>query len=140
MNNRHQNNSLIKHVTKFVRTIYDNTHWFTDKEAWMLYKLFAFGEAVGWTLLIGAIVYRRYDLPLDDIFVSIAGTLHALFFGLYFVFVLITARSMAWGFWRITGALLAGIPPYTSLIYEQIMAYDRKKHPPKVTPPEGFNT
>lgn len=124
-------------VAKVVARIYNKTHWFTDKEAWVLFRFFAFLEAVGWTLLISAIIYRRFDMPLDDIFVSIAGTLHGAFFGLYFVFVIITARSMLWGFWRVSGALLAGMPPYTSLLYEQIMARHRKKHPVHVEPPSG---
>lgn len=117
--------------------VYNRTHWFTDHEAWVLFRFFAFLEAVGWTLLISAIIYRRFNLPLDDIFISIAGTVHGLFFGLYFLFVLLTARSMNWGIWRVSGALLAGMPPYTAVVYEQIMAWHRKKHPPRVTPPEG---
>lgn len=127
-------------LLKVIGTVYHKTHWFTDKEAWMLYRFFAFLEIVGWTLLIGAIIYRRFDLPLDNIFVSIAGTLHGVFFGLYFVFVLITARSMMWGFWRVSGALLAGMPPYTAIVYEQIMAWHRKNHPVYVPPPKGFDT
>lgn len=116
--------------------VYNNTHWFTDKDAWMLYKLFAFAEGVGWTMLISAIIYRRFDLPLDDILVSIAGTVHGLLFMLYFVFTLITIRSMEWGIWRTTGALVAGTAPYTSVAYEKIMAYHRKKYPKYIEPPE----
>jgi len=33
--------------------------------------------------------------------------------------------------------LLAGMPPYTSVMYEQLMAYHRKKHPVHVAPPVG---
>ena len=97
--------------------------------------MFAFGEAIGWTLLISAVTYRAFDMPGYAIAVSIAGMMHGLFFSLYFLFVCITARSMGWGFWRVSGALLSGIPPYTSLIFEKIMAYDRKKRPVYIEPP-----
>jgi integral membrane protein len=126
-------------VRKVVANIYHKTHWFTDKEAWMLYRIFAFTEAIGWTLLISAIIYRRFDLPLADIFVSIAGTVHGVFFMLYFTFVLITARSMLWGFWRVLGAIFAGMPPYTSLAYEKLMAYHRTKYPFDVPPPADLD-
>ncbi len=128
-----------KSLSKAVTRIYNHTHWFTDREAWTLFRLFAFIETFGWTLLISAIIYRRFDLPLDTIFVSIAGTLHGLFFTLYILFVLLTARSMMWGFWRVSGALLAAMPPYTSLLYEKIMAYHRKKYPVYVEPPSDID-
>lgn len=122
-----------------IRHVYNRTHWFTDQEAWALFRLFAFAEVVGWTLLISAIIYRRFDMPLDNIFVSIAGTMHGLFFGLYFIFVIITARSMLWGPKRASIALLAGMPPYTSLLFERAMAYHRKKYPTYVEPPRGID-
>lgn len=133
------NHSFARTITKVVKRVYNHTHWFTDKEAWTLFRLFAFIETFGWTLLISAIIYRRFDLPLDNIFVSIAGTLHGLFFALYILFVLLTARSMMWGFWRVSGALLAAIPPYTSLLYEKIMAHHRKKHPVYIEPPRDID-
>lgn len=115
--------------------LYNKTHWFTDKEAWGIYRLFAFGEAVGWTLLIGAIVYRGFELPYASSVVTVAGRIHGMIFVSYFVIVLLTARSMGWGIWRITGALLAGMPPYTSIVFEQLMAFQRKKKPVYVAPP-----
>lgn len=131
---------VYKPVSRKLKKVYNNTHWFTDKEAWMLFRLAAFTEAIGWTLLIGAIIYRSFSLPLADIFVSIAGTVHGVFFGLYFLFVLITARSMAWGPRQIISALLAGMPPYASLVFEQLMARHRKKYPVYVKPPAGHDT
>ena len=119
-----------------VSFVYNKMHWFSDKDAWAMYRLFAINEAVGWTVLILSIIYRRFDMPHDDLFVSIAGRIHGVMFGRYFIFVLITVRSMMWGFWRTTGALLAGMPPYTSLIYEKMMAYHRKKYPKHIAPPE----
>lgn len=121
------------------RRTYDKMHWFSDKDAWMLFRLFAFIEAIGWTLLISAIIYRRFDMPLADIMVSIAGTLHGLFFTLYFVFAIITARSMMWSFKKVFTALLAGMPPYTALVFEKVVAYQRKKNPRYIAPPPEYD-
>lgn len=122
-------------VVAGVKFVYNKMHWFTDKDAWAMYRLFAILEAVGWTLLIAAIIYRKFDLPGYEIFVSVAGRIHGVFFALYFVFVLTTVRSMMWGFWRTAGALLAGMPPYTSLVFEKAMSYHRKKYPKFIAPP-----
>jgi integral membrane protein len=119
--------------------LYNKTHWFTDKEAWTLYRVFAFTEAIGWTLLISAIIYRSLHMPGAAIAISIAGTVHGLLFSLYFLFVLLTARSMKWGPWRISAALLSGMPPYMSLIYEKIIAYHRRKYPVYVEPPADID-
>lgn len=119
--------------------LYNKTHWFSDKEAWAIFKLFAFGETLGWTLLIGAITYRAFDLPGYDIAISIAGRIHGMLFVFYFVAVLITVRSMQWGFWRTSIALAAGVPPYTALVFEQIMARHRKAYPPQVAPPKHMD-
>jgi len=126
---------LLVPVLKAMAIVYNKTHWFTDKEAWALFRLFAFGEALGWSLLIGAIIYRHFDMPGYEIAIGLAGRIHGLLFMLYFLFVLVTARSMQWGFYRVAGALLAGMPPYTSLMYEKLMAFHRKKYPAYVVPP-----
>lgn len=123
---------------KPVVAVYNKTHWFTDKEAWMLFRLFAFVEAIGWTMLIGAIIYRKFDMPGYEIAISIAGTTHGLFFSLYFLFVLLTARSMEWGFWRVSAALAAGMPPYTALIFEKVMSWHRKAYPVFIRPPDSI--
>lgn len=115
-------------------------HWFSDKDAWMLYRLGAFGEVVGWSLLISAIVYRKFGFVGSDIVVSICGTLHGVLFLLYFAFTVSTARSMAWGPWRVIGALVAGNLPYIALIYERIIAYHRKKYPVYVDPPRDYDS
>ena len=123
---------------RVIRALYNKTHWFSDEDAWKLFRLLAFLVALGWTLLIGAIIYRSNDLPGAAILVSISGRLHGVFFLLYFVFVLLTARSMAWGFWRISLALLAGVLPYTSLVFERIMAHHRRRYPVVVAQPVGY--
>jgi integral membrane protein len=117
--------------------LYNKTHWFTDKEAWGIYRFFAILETVGWTLLISAIIYRRLGLPEADSVISFAGHLHGLGFVLYFLFVFLTARSMQWGIGRIAIAVVAGMPPFGSIVFEQLMAHYRKKQPAYVQPPHG---
>lgn len=119
--------------------LYDKTHWFTDQEAWGVFRFFAILETVGWTLLIFAIVYRRLGLPEADSVVSFAGHLHGMGFVLYFIFALLVARSMEWGIWRISIAVIAGMPPYGSIIFEQLMGRYRKKQPVYVEPPRGYD-
>ena len=118
---------------------YNKTHWFTDKEAWWIFRLGAFMEATGWTLLISAIVYRSFDLPQYESFISVAGRIHGIFFVAYFASVIATARSMQWGIWRVGAALALGVPPFTSLVFEQVMSWHRKKHPVFVEPPKNID-
>ena len=118
--------------------VYHKTHWFTDHEAWGLFRFFAVLEAVGWSLLIIAIVYRGLGLPESASVVSFAGHLHGIGFGLYFLFVLLVARSMEWGVVRVGVAILAGMPPYGSIAFERTMAWHRKKRPVYVEPPKNL--
>ncbi len=134
---------LVVQVAKKVQSaaiyVYNKTHWFTDKEAWTMFRLFAFAESIGWTMLIGAIVYKAFNLPMHDLAISVAGRIHGTFFIFYFIIVLISARSMGWGIWRLLGGLFAGMPPYTSLLFEQIMARHRRNHPVYIEPPLGYD-
>jgi len=130
-----------KAMATFARPIiwmYHKTHWFTDREAWGVYRFFAMCEAVGWTLLISAIIYRSLGLPQAPSVISFAGHLHGMLFGFYFLMVLLLARSMEWGVVRIGLALIAGMPPYAALVFERMMAIHRKKYPTYVAPPIGI--
>lgn len=118
--------------------VYNKTHWFTDKEAWGVYRFAAFVEAGTWTLLISAIIYRRLGLPEADSVVSFAGRVHGMAFVVYIIFVLIVARSMEWGIGRIALAAAAGSPPFGSLVFENLMARYRKKRPAKIAPPKDL--
>ncbi len=130
--------AAIAAVAPFV-ILYNKTHWFTDKEAWGVFRFFAILETVGWSLLIGAIIYRRLGLPEAESVVSFAGHLHGIGFVLYFLFALLTARSMGWGIKMILTAIVAGMPPYGSLIFEQVMARRYKRTPMRVTPPADLD-
>ena len=56
---------------------------FSDKEAWGIYRLSAFGEAFGWTLLIGSLGAQKYLMHGNKILVSFAGQIHGLLFFAY---------------------------------------------------------
>lgn len=122
-----------------LRRVYDKMHWFSDADAWLLFRIAAIVEAVGWTLLISAIVSRRLGMPGADIAVSMAGTVHGVFFLVFFTILLVTARSMAWGPWRLGGGLVAGNIPYASVVFERLMAWHRRKYPVTVTAPAGYD-
>lgn len=132
-------NSLMQAISRPIVFVYDKTHWFTDKEAWGIYRFFAFAEAGGWTLLISAIIYRRLGLPEADSVVSFAGHVHGMLFLLYFIFVILVARSMQWRLVKVGLAAIAGMPPYGSVIFEQLMTRYRKKQPVYVEPPKGYD-
>lgn len=126
-------------LSQSIASVYHKTHWFTDKEAWDVFRFFAFAEVVGWSMLIFGIVYRNLGLPEGPSVVSFAGHTHGMIMACYYVIVLVTARSMQWGLWRIVTALAAGIPPYGTVVFERCMAWHRKRKPVYVVPPAGID-
>jgi len=133
------NKSSMSKLTRAILKVYNKTHWFTDKEAWTLFRVFAFSEAVGWSLLIFGVGYQTEHFAWSDSVLMIAGRIHGMLFIAYFVIALLTARSMKWGLWRVLGSLAAGVMPYGSLIFEQMIAYSRRKRPVFVQPPAGYD-
>ncbi len=119
--------------------VYHKTHWFTDAEAWAVFRFFAIGETITWTLLISGIIYRRLELPEAASVVSFAGHIHGIMMVLYCIIIVVVARSMRWGIIRMVLAVGAGVPPFGSLVFEKIMAYRRKKYPVYVQPPVGYD-
>jgi len=93
----------------------------------MLFKLAAFSEAVGWTLLIIGIAAKQLPVGWNQIPVGVAGVVHGMIFLTYFVVVLVLAPSMGWSWQRIVFALLLGNPPYGSLAFEKWVEYDRQR-------------
>jgi integral membrane protein len=105
---------------------YQNFQPFNETEAWSLFKIAAIAEAVGWTLLILGIVAR-------DVFgaghapVAVAGRIHGMLFVAYIIAALATGPSLRWPLWRTLFAGLCSVPPYGSLIYEQLSARFRMR-------------
>ena len=100
---------------------------FTETEAWTLYRIVALSEAVGWTLLISGIFIRHFKLPGDRIAVPIAGQIHGTIFLIYFAVLITTYTSLYWSRKKFLLAILAGIPPYGTLVFEQWEARTRRR-------------
>lgn len=98
---------------------------FTENEAWFLYKVVAISEAVGWTILITGILIKKYEWPGHNIAVPIAGQIHGMIFLAYFGILLAVYTSIGWSRGKFLLAVLAGVPPYGSLIFEQWASYTR---------------
>lgn len=101
---------------------------FTETEAWALFRLAAFAEAAGWTLLIAGILISHFVTPGNNEAVLIAGNIHGTIYLCYFVAPLVLYPSLGWSRWRSLSAILAGIPPYGSLLFELWAAHKRRAH------------
>jgi len=101
---------------------------FKEDEAWLLFKLAAFGEAGGWTILISGLLIKHFFTPKSNIPVLLAGQTHGMLFLIYIVAALVLAPSLGWSFRRTLIAGLLSIPPYGSLIFELWAAAGRRKH------------
>jgi len=103
-----------------------NTRPFTESEAWWLYRAVALGEAFGWTILITGIAIRHYKLPGHTFAVAIAGQIHGMLFLAYFGILLAVCTSLRWSWRQLLVAVMAGVPPYGSIIFEQWASHARK--------------
>jgi integral membrane protein len=101
---------------------------FSDREAWNLFRLAAFSEALGWTLLIAGIVIKHFWTVGNDTPVRIAGEVHGTIFLFYLATVVVAAGSMGWSYGKTFVAGLASVPPYGTLVLEQILARSRQAH------------
>lgn len=97
---------------------------FTDSEAWLLFKLAAWGEAIGWTLLIIGIICQK--IIHNNIPVLITGQFHGLLFLMYITAAIVLAPSMKWSLKRTLAAGLCAVPPYGSLAFE-LWEADRRR-------------
>lgn len=101
---------------------------FKPNEAWLIFRMAAFGEAIGWTLLISGILIKRYVVHGNNIPVLIAGQIHGTLFILYFAASIILYPSLYWKRSRALVAVAASVPPYGSLLFERVEAYRQRRH------------
>jgi integral membrane protein len=104
---------------------FERNRIFTEDEGWMLFRLAAIGEACGWTMLISGVATERYLLPGNNIPVLIAGQFHGMLFLLYALTAVGLYPTLRWSRKRAIVALLASVPPYGSLLFEQWAQYMR---------------
>lgn len=114
------------HILRTIINHYLAFRPFNEPEAWALFKIAAIAEAVGWTLLIVGI-FSRDVLLLGHAPVAVAGRIHGMLFVAYIVAVLALSPSLGWSIFRTLVAGLCSVPPYGSLVYEQISAFFRKR-------------
>jgi integral membrane protein len=107
---------------------YEAAQPFTEGEAWLLFRIAAISEACGWTLLIAGILIERYITPGNDTAVLIAGNIHGTIYLAYFAAALVLYPSLGWSRWRGLAALVCGVPPYGSLLFEQWAAHKRRNN------------
>lgn len=120
-----------------IAAVYNQTHWFTDREAWGVYRFAAFVEAGFWLYFILSLIYGALELPLGEEVVRYGRSLFGTAFAVYTIFILVAARSMEWGIGRILVAIFAGLPPFGSIVFERVVGAQRTKNPPRVQPPSN---
>ena len=99
---------------------------FSASEAWTIFKLAAFGEAIGWTVLITGVILGHYlhsSLP-----VLIAGQFHGILFLIYLATAVLASPSLFWRPGKILLAVACGVPPYGSLVFELWQAHRLNRH------------
>lgn len=92
----------------------------------MLFRIAAFGEAIGWTLLLIGIAIQRYVLTMNQVPVLITGRIHGMLFLIYALAAIGLYPTLHWSRHRACIAFIASIPPYGSLIFEQWASRNRK--------------
>lgn len=100
---------------------------FSQTEAWNIFRLAAFAEAVGWTLLISAIIIQHYHLSGAGVAIPIAGQIHGAIFIGYFGVLIAVYSSLGWSRKKALAAIVAGVPPYGTLLFELWAARKRRK-------------
>lgn len=106
---------------------FEHNRAFTEADSWMLFRLAAIAEACGWTMLVAGILCERYILPGNSIPVTIAGKIHGMLFLLYMLASVGLYPTLRWSRKRAFVALLASVPPYGSLVFEQ-WAHHVRRH------------
>ncbi len=104
---------------------FERLELFSEREAWMLFRVAAFGEGIGWSLLGSAVLFGNRVLPHGDA-VKIAGQVHGTLFLLYLAITCAAYASLGWSRKRTIIAAAASIPPFGTLVFERWEAYRRQ--------------
>ena len=93
-------------------------------QAFRVFRVTAFAEAMSWTgLLVG--MFFKYVTESGELGVKIFGPIHGALFVAYLAATLWVARAERWSLARTAVALLASIPPLTTLLFERWAARRR---------------
>ncbi len=100
---------------------------FTDKEAWLLFRIAAFVETFGWTCLLIGIAAIAYHWPYAQAYIAVGGSIHGILYIFYLFIVIFGHRAMRWSVWRFIFAELISVVPYGALVFEMWVSQRRKK-------------
>ncbi|GAA0744195.1 DUF3817 domain-containing protein [Dactylosporangium roseum] len=93
-------------------------------QPYRLFRLTALAEACSWTgLLVG--MYLKHVAEVTDAGVWLFGRLHGVLFIAYLVATAWVARAERWSAARTTVAVLASVPPLTTLLVERWLSRRR---------------
>ena len=100
---------------------------FTDKEAWLLFRIAAFLETIGWVLLVTGIVFSVKKLPQHETVLALGGSIHGIFYIFYIFIIIFAHRSLKWGVMRFLVSGAVSTFPFGALIFEKWEAHRRKR-------------
>jgi integral membrane protein len=98
---------------------------FTETEAWLLFRIAAVGEAVGWTLLISGILVGKYLTPGNGTALILAGRTHGMLFIMYIITSLGLYPCLNWSRGKALIAAIFSVPPYGTLVFEWYASWQR---------------
>lgn len=82
------------------------------------FRTVAIAEAISWLGLLVAMLFK-YSLTENEIGVKIFGPIHGAVFVAYVIAVFVVYRPLRWSGPVCVWALIASIPPFGSLVFEQ---------------------
>ena len=83
------------------------------------FRVIAFVEAISWTaLLIAMFLKHVVDAPHEG-GVPVVGMVHGVGFVVYLLSTLWVARRVRWGLGTTLVGLVAGVPPYGTVVFER---------------------
>jgi len=85
------------------------------------FQIFAIGEALTWSLLLGALAFRALVGLPPTLFAFIGGTHGAMFLG-YAVMAALVGVNQRWSFGRIVLGVLLAVVPFATLPFEKNLA------------------
>lgn len=89
-------------------------------------RIAAVAEACSWGGLLVGMLFK-YTLTKDEVGVQVMGPIHGVLFVLYCVLALAAAARLHWGPRTLGLALLAAIPPFTTIVFMRWLSPSARK-------------
>jgi integral membrane protein len=93
------------------------------------FRYIAVAEAVSWAGLLVGMLFK-YVIVENPIGVKVFGPIHGALFVLYLVLAVLAARALRWGVGTVAMALLAGVPPFGTIVFERWATRTGRMRPP----------